>query len=57
MSNLTLKETGSTIGGLARWTTKEVKTGDSKMKIGFFGVAEKEWLDLFGYAVPEPMVC
>ena len=53
MSNLTIKETGRPIGDLARWTTKEVKTKSGTMKVGFFGVAEKEWLDLFGHTVPE----
>ena len=53
ISNLTIKETGKPIGDLARWTTKEVQTKSGTMKIGFFGVAEKEWLDLFGHTVPE----
>ena len=30
-----------------------MKAKSGTMKIGFFGVAEKEWLDLFGHTVPE----
>ena len=44
ISNLTLEETGKTVADLATWTTEEVETDGNKMKIGFFGVAEKEWL-------------
>ena len=47
MSNLSLEGTGAPIGDLARWTAEEVKSSNGsggKVKIGFFGLAEKEWL-------------
>ena len=45
ISNLTLEETGNPVGDLATWAIEEVATDAGKMlRIGFFGLAEKEWL-------------
>ena len=44
ISNLCLEETGKPVGDLDRWAVEEVEAKGGKLKIGFFGLAEKEWL-------------
>ena len=48
ISNLTLESTGKPVGDLATWAIEEVVTSEGKLQIGFFGVAEEEWLGQLG---------
>ena len=53
ISNLTLEGEDKPFGGLERWTTEEVDGKGGKIKIGFFGLAEKEWIGQFTALVTE----
>lgn len=57
MSNLTIEETGKPVADLTRWTTEKVVSNEGgTLTVGFFGLAEKEWLGLFSSNVNEKFV-
>lgn len=55
ISNLNLEKTGRPVGDLATWTTEDVKIDKegNTMKVGFFGVAEREWLGQFSSMITD----
>ena len=56
ISNLTEEKTGKPVGGLERWIVEEVEANGGKLRIGFFGLAEKEWLGCFTSLVTEKFI-
>ena len=56
ISNLTLERTGKPVGDLATWAIEEVKTEGGKLRIGFFGVAEEEWLGQLSTLITEKFI-
>ena len=44
------------VGNLATWAIEEVVTEGGKLKIGFFGVAEEEWLGQFSSDITEKFI-
>ena len=56
ISNLTVESTGKPVGELATWAIEEVMTEGGKLKIGFFGVAEEEWLGQLSSDITEKFI-
>ena len=57
VSNLVVKETGLPVGGLKRWTVEEVQANGGTLRIGFFGLAEREWLPNLSPLVTQKLKC
>ena len=57
VSNLYIKETGLPVGDLERWKVEEVQATGGTLRIGFFGLAEKEWLPNLSPLVTQRLKC